>query len=898
MIKIMRKLLVFVFVFVSLYSNSQSICGGSSTTLQATNPQNLTGPSYSLNPGGFSSNGGTFVISPNATTTYTLYTTGQNTANVATTTSVVTTVTVNAQPHVAPTFTQASCTSSLNAINLGLSFSPSSPASAYTISWTPLPGSVLSPQQTTATALTPGPYTLAVTAAAGCSTVINFTMLPQPAPAVYSVIPFGSTHSITCVQPTLQLNATNTNLTYTWSSTSFSPVVSDSIFLSSVNVGTLSVVGQNTVSNCISTFTFQIAQNVSVPSATISTNLINITCSQSVAPTVSVIASPTVNIGHFIYSPQGGTFAANSYTAIYIVGGPGTYTHCAVDNSNGCSSCRTFTVATSDNYPTFNVSSPQNFTLGCSTKSVATINIVGGATTPTPGGPISYTIIGPPTSTTIPTGSSTLSGISNYTVSVPGTWTVITKDNTNFCVTSTPISIIQNTFTPDISANVPLQILDCTNTVTILQGQSVTSNVIYNWAFVGTPGNVNGSTITVNTIPGSPSQTVINTYTLSITDNNNKCVSYSVIPVYQDVFLPKTGISNGGINALTCSVPTLVLTNNSSTGITGNFFPAILPVVGYLWEGPTPQDPLQVNSTYVAATVGTYTLTGKDLNNGCISTATISIADNKNYPTINAPPVVATASIIDCGASSVSLSPVYIGSPLSYSWTAPTATSIVGSGSVAALAVKFPGSYTVVATNTLNGCTAKGVMTAINGSLTAAFVASADSGYAPLSVTFTNNSTSSNNTNSITSAWSFGNGASMITTSGSTLVPQALYTLPGTFVVSMFVTKGACLDTVRHAIKVEVPSELEVPNVFTPNNDKVNDLFFLKATHLSEINMVIYDRWGHIVYELISSVGNVEWDGKNQQGKDSAEGTYFYTLKATGTDGQSYNKKGTISLMR
>ena len=894
----MRKLLVFVFAIVGLYSYSQSICGGSSATLQAPNPQNLTGPNYSLNPGGFSSIGGTFVVSPPVTTTYTLYTTGQNTNNVSVTTSVVTQVTVNAQPNTIMTFTQASCTNSFNAVNLGLTFNPSSPSPAYTISWTPLPASVLSPQQFTATNLTAGPYTVAITAASGCATTVHFTITPQPAPATFSVIPFGSTHSITCTQPTVQLSATNANHTYTWSGASFTSVVGQSITLTSLNLGTLSVTGQNTVSGCVNTYTFMLGQNISVPSSTLSTSLINITCSQSVAPTLSVIASPSVNVTHNIYSPQGGTFSATSYTTIYYPGGPGTYTHVLVNDVNGCSVTKFFTVTTSDNYPTYTVTSAlNNFTLGCNARATASISIDNAATTPTPGGPVSYTIIGPGTSTTIPSG--TLSTVSVYSINVPGTWTVIVKDNTNNCETRNLISILQNTFTPLISANVPLLWLDCDNPKMVLEGVSETPNISYNWGFGGSsPGNVAGSTITVNTNTSAATSTLVNTYTLTITDLSSTCKSTSIIPVYQNIYAPISQISAGG-TSLTCITPTIVLTNQSRTGIPlAAPFPTNQNVIAYLWEGPTPQMPLQVNTTYTAGTVGIYTLTSKDLNNGCFAKSNFTITDAKVYPTINPPPTVATPSVIDCGAASVLLVPVITGSNLTYTWTAPSATSIIGGNSAASLSVKFPGVYTVTAKNNNNGCVMSGTMSAVNGSLTAAFVADQDNGYAPLPVVFTNNSSSSNGTSSITTAWSFGNGTSFTTSPTTAAAPSATYSQPGTYHVAMFVTKGSCLDTAYLSINVEIPSAVVVPNVFTPNGDGSNDIFFLRAKNLTEVSMTIYDRWGHVVYDVISTSGNIDWDGKNGQGKDSAEGTYFYVLKTTGKDGIMRDQKGTISLYR
>jgi gliding motility-associated-like protein len=97
---------------------------------------------------------------------------------------------------------------------------------------------------------------------------------------------------------------------------------------------------------------------------------------------------------------------------------------------------------------------------------------------------------------------------------------------------------------------------------------------------------------------------------------------------------------------------------------------------------------------------------------------------------------------------------------------------------------------------------------------------------------------------------------------------------------------------------VDFTSDIMVPNVFTPNDDGVNDIYFLKTTNITMVTVVIFDRWGHKVYELTSNTGNIAWDGKNQQGAKVSEGTYYYILKGEGIDGKAYNKKGTISLYR
>jgi gliding motility-associated-like protein len=148
----------------------------------------------------------------------------------------------------------------------------------------------------------------------------------------------------------------------------------------------------------------------------------------------------------------------------------------------------------------------------------------------------------------------------------------------------------------------------------------------------------------------------------------------------------------------------------------------------------------------------------------------------------------------------------------------------------------------------------------------------------------------------VSTAWNFGNGTSSVTPSG--VSPQVVYSLPGTYTITAYAGKGTCLASTTRTIQVELPSELVIPNVFTPNGDHVNDIFFLKTANLSKISVWIFDRWGHKVYELVSESGNIAWDGKNQYGVEVAEGTYMVIIKAEGSDGKTFNHKGNLSLFR
>lgn len=88
-------------------------------------------------------------------------------------------------------------------------------------------------------------------------------------------------------------------------------------------------------------------------------------------------------------------------------------------------------------------------------------------------------------------------------------------------------------------------------------------------------------------------------------------------------------------------------------------------------------------------------------------------------------------------------------------------------------------------------------------------------------------------------------------------------------------------------------SDPEIPNVFTPNGDNVNDTFTVSGISGSWA-MHIYDRWGNLIFatEQVSTVG---WDGFNILGVEAVTGVYFYILQQE-NDENSYN--GTVQLLR
>ncbi|MEM6964695.1 MAG: gliding motility-associated C-terminal domain-containing protein [Bacteroidota bacterium] len=69
-----------------------------------------------------------------------------------------------------------------------------------------------------------------------------------------------------------------------------------------------------------------------------------------------------------------------------------------------------------------------------------------------------------------------------------------------------------------------------------------------------------------------------------------------------------------------------------------------------------------------------------------------------------------------------------------------------------------------------------------------------------------------------------------------------------------------------------------LPNAFTPNGDGANELFIpYPYRFIDRIEINIFNIWGQLVFT--STDPDINWDGRNLQGKDVAEGVYYYTCR-------------------
>lgn len=85
-------------------------------------------------------------------------------------------------------------------------------------------------------------------------------------------------------------------------------------------------------------------------------------------------------------------------------------------------------------------------------------------------------------------------------------------------------------------------------------------------------------------------------------------------------------------------------------------------------------------------------------------------------------------------------------------------------------------------------------------------------------------------------------------------------------------------------------------NVFTPNGDGINDTFNFNPYGFEELHVIIYNRWGKVVCELV----NIDhWDGIHcKTGIRVSDGTYFYVVNYATREFVQGSKKGYIQVFR
>ncbi|MES2593033.1 MAG: PKD-like domain-containing protein [Bacteroidota bacterium] len=283
--------------------------------------------------------------------------------------------------------------------------------------------------------------------------------------------------------------------------------------------------------------------------------------------------------------------------------------------------------------------------------------------------------------------------------------------------------------------------------------------------------------------------------------------------------------------------------------------------------------------------MATYTITADA--NGCSSDPLIVTVAVSSLPSGGGLGVVITsANCYDTAGSVLGLMVAPGQSPLTYIWQ-NSAGDTISTGS-SELNNAAPGTYSLTMSDTNNCSMVIGPFVVLSSSnVTAAFTANPTTGQTPLTVDFTNGSMNATNY-----LWEFGTIDTSIQTDPTYIIEPT-----GDFQVCLIAFNAfACSDTACSTIIVGENSAFIIPNVFTPNDDDVNDVFTVRGIALKTLDAEIFNRWGQKEYEWHSASGS--WDGRTASGLLAPSGTYFYVINAEGKDGKKYFEKGSFTLIR
>ena len=154
-------------------------------------------------------------------------------------------------------------------------------------------------------------------------------------------------------------------------------------------------------------------------------------------------------------------------------------------------------------------------------------------------------------------------------------------------------------------------------------------------------------------------------------------------------------------------------------------------------------------------------------------------------------------------------------------------------------------------------------------------------------ITFTNNSMLA-----YSWMWEFGDGFS----NAIDFSPIHEYFNVGTYNVSLVVFNGVCADTATAQIIIDPVFTFYIPDVFTPNGDRLNDTFSPFGEGIMEYEIFIFNRWGEQVFT--SDNMDERWDGTVEGSKISPAGQYSYVINVVDEMENSHTLKGNLLLQK
>jgi len=227
-------------------------------------------------------------------------------------------------------------------------------------------------------------------------------------------------------------------------------------------------------------------------------------------------------------------------------------------------------------------------------------------------------------------------------------------------------------------------------------------------------------------------------------------------------------------------------------------------------------------------------------------------------------------------------------------WDFGDGSSSTNAGAVVTHTYTIAGNYTVklvaIDTSTCNKIDSTTLTITMSDKPKASFTYTPVTPQENVPYTFTNTSSP----DAVRFKWLFGDGDTLQTTSRANIDHQ--YNTSGTFRALLVAYNAAgCADTAKADIVVIIVPRLDVPNAFTPAQNSVNSIVYVRGFGIGRMQWRIYNRYGNLVFE--SNSQSAGWDGKFK-GTIQPMDVYAYTLEVEFTDGSRATKKGDITLLR
>ena len=375
-------------------------------------------------------------------------------------------------------------------------------------------------------------------------------------------------------------------------------------------------------------------------------------------------ASSSTGIGILTYEwldPNDNVIAQSETTT---VSQPGIYT-IVVTMENGCNDQATVEIFASANVPVADAGLDD--VLDCTINQIQ----IGGVNTST-GPNISYQWFDI---------NNILIGTGQYLdINQSGTYTIEVTNTDNNCMITDEVIISENFDNPTVDPG-PGGTLTCDLTQILLGGPGSSSGTEYNFEWQNSNTTVIGTDSTLDV-------SIADVYTLFIINTENGCSSQASVEVFENTLSPT---SDPGLDQeLTCDDPTTTLDGSNSTG----------PNLTFEWFDDSPTLIASTSTVNVSGT-GIYTLVVTNSDNGCTDSSTVEVTNDNNIPEAiaNAP------GMLNCDINSLLLDGTLSTSNsgnLNYEWFNDVPVSIAQTDTTS---IQAPGTYTLVVTDVVNGCT-------------------------------------------------------------------------------------------------------------------------------------------------------------------------------------------------